>query len=146
MDYLTLKALHFISIVAWFAGLFYLPRLFVYHTQIQEPQTYALFCLMEWRLFHIIMIPAALSTFTTGAMLLYLLPPNYGLKAPHFHAKAFCLFLLYSYFFRCYLHLKDFEKQNNNHSERYFRIYNEIPTVLLCCIVFLIIFKPFASS
>ena len=143
MDYLTLKSIHIISIVAWFAGLFYLPRLFVYHSNLSpsEQKTYELFCLMEWRLYHQIMLPACLATVLSGVGL-FMKHPAYWQNQRFFFIKILCALLLFVYFIITYWHLRQFQKKKNAHSNTYYRCFNEIPTVLLITIITLIVIKP----
>ena len=141
--YLWIKALHIISMVAWFAGLFYLPRLFVYHCDISsnDHKTYALFSLMEWRLFHIIMLPACISTLITG-LALALWNRYYWIYSPSFWVKIISVVGVLAYFFCTYWHMQQFATQNNTYSSRYYRFFNEIPTLLLIIIVITIVVRP----
>ncbi|WP_058462604.1 protoporphyrinogen oxidase HemJ [Legionella adelaidensis] len=139
---LWVKAFHIIAMVAWFAGLFYLPRLFVYHSGTEEQQGSARFKIMERRLYYGIMWPAAILTTILGLLLVFFNLEYYS-KAGWLHAKVMFVLLLWGYHFYCGYFLKRFRRDNNKHSERFFRIYNEIPTVLLIVIVILVVVKPF---
>lgn len=138
---LIIKALHIISMVAWFAGLFYLPRLFVYHTEAKDKISSERFKVMEKRLFYFIMWPAAFFT-TLWGMLLISYYPHYYLKAGWMHAKFALVLVLWGYHFLCGHYLKQFLNGHNQHQARFYRIFNEVPTVLLILIVLLVVVKP----
>ena len=125
------------------AGLFYLPRLFVYHTQVQKTDaTYAIFLTMERKLLRFIMTPAMILTFLFGILLIWELGGMSALTGA-FHAKFLLVFLMagfQGYLGRCY---KTFLHQDNHKTEKFYRMINEVPTVLLIGIVFLVVFKPF---
>tara|TARA_A100001015_G_scaffold308084_1_gene405096 strand:+ start:306 stop:692 length:387 start_codon:yes stop_codon:yes gene_type:complete len=127
--------------VAWFAGLFYMPRLFVYHTKTHDDQSYQLFCTMEKRLYGIIILPATVMVLLTGTMLVYLNPVRY-LMAGYFRAKLLIVFLLLIFLVRCHWHMVQFLNHKNNYSEMYYRCFNEVPTVLLISAVVLVVVKP----
>lgn len=134
---LYIRAFHIISMVAWFAGLFYLPRLFVYHaTTPTEP-----FDVMERRLYYGIMWPAAIATTVFGFMLIYF-NPTYYLSARWMHLKLGLVVVLWGYHLLCGRYRKQFACQKNRHSPLYYRFFNEIPTVLLVLIVVLVVVKP----
>ena len=140
--YLLFKSLHLISMVAWMAGLFYLPRLFAYHTKAtQGSEADELFQTMERKLLRIIMNPAMISTFIFGLALAYIIGfKNLGIW---FHIKFTLVLILagfHGYLAKC---RKQFIQGNNQHSFRFFAIINEIPTLLLVAIVFLVVFKYF---
>lgn len=146
--YLWLKALHIVALVAWFSGLFYLPRLFVYHTQIKNDNlnyqtSYYRFCTMEYRLYRYIMTPAAIMTTVLGLWLLH----SYASAALKYsgwlHAKISLVFFLWMYHLHCGQLVKRFRAEQNRYSEKFYRIYNEIPTILLISIVILAVVKPF---
>lgn len=138
---LYIKAFHIISMVAWFAGLFYLPRLFVYHADTQDAISLSRFKIMEKRLYYGITWPAALITTLLG---LWLISYNLGyyLRAGWMHEKLSLVALLWAYHLLCGHYLKAFAQDNNQKSVRFFRIYNEIPTLLLISIVILVVVKP----
>ncbi len=129
-----IKAFHLITMVAWFAGLFYLPRLFVYHAQASDEISLARFKVMERRLYYGIMWPAALMTTGFG---LSLLSVNwfYYLHAPWMHIKLGLVVLLWGYHLSCGYYLQRFRQRNNKHAALFFRVWNEVPTVLLIGIV-----------
>ena len=140
--YLLFKALHLIAIISWMAGLLYLPRIFVYHVENSEKEeTTKIFETMEKRLYFYIMRPAMVLTWLFGIMLIY----NIWHEVFSYlwiQVKLFLVILLtiyHEYLGKC---LKTLKLGTNKRSSRFFRIINEIPTVLLIFIVFVIIFKP----
>ncbi len=140
MMFLIYKALHVIAMVAWFAGLFYLPRLFVYHSQAKDKVGIARFKVMESRLYYAITWPAALATSFLGLGLLSLNWPYYR-HAGWMHAKLTLVLLLWVYHLSCGHYLKCFAKNKNTKTTLFFRIFNEVPTLLLIAIVFLVELK-----
>jgi putative membrane protein len=139
---LILKALHIISMVAWFAGLFYLPRLFVYHADAQDKISIDRFKIMERRLYYGITWPAAILTTILG-LLLITYNPDYYLKAAWMHAKLTLVVLVWAYHLGCGHFLRQFTVDRNKRRARFYRIFNEVPTVLLIVIVLLVVVKPF---
>ncbi|KTD62730.1 protoporphyrinogen oxidase HemJ [Legionella shakespearei] len=139
---LLIKAFHIIALVAWFAGIFYLPRLFVYHADANDPISIARFKIMERRLYYGITWPASLLTTLLGILLLSFNLPYY-MKAGWMHAKLSLVILLWIYHFACGHYLKLFAADKNLKKPRFFRIFNEIPTLLLIGIVLLVVVKPF---
>jgi len=139
---LVVKAFHIMAIVAWFAGLFYLPRLFVYHAQAQDEISIVRFKVMERRLYYGITWPAALLTTVLGLILISY-NPAYYLKAGWMHAKFFLVMLLWVYHLSCGHLARKFARDENKHSSSFYRIFNEIPTLLLIAIVLLAVVKPF---
>jgi protoporphyrinogen IX oxidase len=139
---LVLKAFHIIAMVAWFAGLFYLPRLFVYHASAKDELSIKRFKLMEKKLYYGIMWPAAILTTVLG---FWLLAVNilYYLRAGWMHAKLALVLLLWLYHLGCGHFLKLFAKEKQTHRALYFRVFNELPTLLLIAIVLLVVVKPF---
>ena len=139
--YLTLKAIHIIAVVSWMVGLLYLPRLFVYHVENKNEQTSKVFKVMEKKLMKIIMNPAMIITWITGLSIWWIL----GLESIFslWLSLKFILVLALSgyhgFLSKC---LKDFELDRNLRTSKFFRIINEIPTIILIIIVFLVIFKP----
>ena len=138
---LEIKALHIIAMVAWFAGLFYLPRLFVYHSESHDVISLARFKIMEWRLYYAITWPAAVVTSVCG-LLLIAYSPGFYLKAGWMHAKFLFVLCLWAYHLVGGHYLKLFANDKNTKTTRFYRIYNEIPTVLLIGIVYLVVVKP----
>lgn len=123
-----------ISIVSWFAGLFYLPRLFVYHSNKNvKLNTSNTFKIMEYKLHYYIMYPSMIAVIITG---LYLKIFVIGWSFPlWFTVKFYCVVLLIFYHFLLTKHLNDFKNDKNKFSEKYFRFINEVPTILLIIIV-----------
>ena len=139
--YEWIKALHVIAVISWMAGMLYLPRLFVYHCEAETGSKQSeTFKVMERRLLKAIINPAMIVTWLAG---LYLVWAGQWYLSPWFHAK-FVLVLVMSgvhgFFSRW---VKDFAADRNRHSERFYRIINEVPTVLMLIIVSLAIVKPF---
>ena len=145
MLYLILKSFHLIGIVCWFAGLFYIVRLFIYHVealQQEEPSKSLLkrqFKIMERRLWYGITVPSMVVTVFCGIALLYLSP--YLMKAPNYwmHAKLTLIIGLLGYHFYCQKILNQLKTDNCKLTSHQLRGYNEIATLLLCGIVFLVI-------
>jgi putative membrane protein len=139
--YLTLKAIHIIAVVSWMVGLLYLPRLFVYHVENSNDQTSKIFKVMEKRLMKIIMNPAMIVTWITGLSIWWIL----GLETIFslwFSLKFILVLALSAYHGFLSKCLKDFESDRNIRSSKFFRFINEIPTIILILVVFLVIFKP----
>ncbi len=138
---LIYKALHLFFMVAWFAGIFYLPRLFVYHAISQGAECNAMLKTMERRLLYFV-TPFALLTLVFGGLLIH----QYGMawfKASHWlHAKLVLVALLYVYHGYCFKLLADFKHDRNTKSDRYYRIFNEAPVLLLLAIILLAVLKP----
>jgi protoporphyrinogen IX oxidase len=137
---LWIKALHVISMVTWFAGLFYLPRLFVYHADADDAVSHARFCVMERRLFILMTIGAA-ATIVFGVAMLVLSPAY--LKMGWLHAKLTLVALLIIYHGYCLKLSRDFAQGQNSRSAKWFRGFNEVPSLLLIGIVLLAVAKPF---
>ena len=143
---LWLKAFHVIGVVSWFAGLLYLPRLFVYHAQIQSPgrvedeKGNARFKIMERKLFMIMSIGALIAAGFGVAMLA--VTPDYLLMR-WLHLKLALVLLLVAYHGACFALLQHFAADRNARSERWFRVFNEAPALLLIGIVILVVVKPF---
>ena len=140
-SYLLLKSLHLIAVISWMAGLLYLPRIFVYHVENKKKkQTTDIFEVMEKRLFYYIMIPSMILTWLFGVTLVYL--NGLEILSQLWIQLKFVLVILLSifneYLGRCIYSLKN---NTNTKSAKYFRIINEIPTLLLILIVFLVVFK-----
>jgi putative membrane protein len=137
---LWLKAFHIIFVVTWFAGLFYLPRLFVYHTMTQEASGRERFKVMERKLFAIMTIGGSLAALF-GILLILRAPAL--LQSGWLHAKLTLVALLIAYHIACYRLLSAFRRDQNRRSERWYRIFNEVPALLLIAIVVLAVVKPF---
>ncbi len=137
--YVWIKALHIAFMVTWFAGLFYLPRLFIYHVQASGPDDRQRFTIMERRLFIIMTIGAAL----TWAFGLTLVALNPGLlHAGWFHIKMALLIGLVIYHYRCWSWISRLRKTNETAATKWLRWFNEIPTIFLLGIVILAVVKP----
>lgn len=138
---LMIKSFHIIAMVAWFAGLFYLPRLFVYHAQAADAVSLDRFCIMERRLYYAIMWPAAVLTSFFGVWLL-VDGWSYYRSAGWMHMKLLLVVVLWLYHLMCGHYVKCFAQKCNTRATRYFRFFNEIPTLLLVSIVLLVVLKP----
>jgi putative membrane protein len=137
---LWLKAFHVIAMVTWFAGLFYLPRLFVYHADAGDWISVERFRVMERRLLMIMTIGAVL-TLSLGLAMIVVWPAY--LKMGWLHAKLALVILLIAYHLTCHKFVRDFAHDRKTRSARWFRLFNEVPSVLLIGIVILAIVKPF---
>jgi|TARA_B110000305_G_scaffold61387_1_gene68093 putative membrane protein len=135
---LWLKAFHIIFMVTWFAGLFYLPRLFVYHAMSSDKISHDRFLVMEKKLFYGIMTPGGLLTVIFGVWLWL----DYNFFGFWLNVKIFMVLLLVVYHVICFKFLIDFKKNKNKHSHVFYRWFNEIPVILLIAIVFLVELKP----
>lgn len=139
---LTLKAFHIMAMVTWFAGLFYLPRLFVYHADTHDAPGIDRFKIMERRLYVITQI-GMLLTLALGIALMV----GYGMawfKASHWlHAKLTLVVLLIGYTHVCGAHVKRFARDANSKSAKYFRLFNEVPALFLVGIIYLAVARPF---
>jgi len=136
---LWLKALHVVFVVTWFAGLFYLPRLYVYHAQASDSISTQRFEIMERRLFAIMTMGAAASILFGGLMLIE--SPAY-LQMTWLKVKLLFVALVIAYHAYCYKLMRDFATQRNTRSSRWFRAFNEVPSLLLIVIVILAVVKP----
>ena len=141
-SYLLFKSLHLISVISWMAGLLYLPRIFVYHVENLENQnTSSIFKTMEKKLYFYIMTPAMILTWIFGLILISSLGPEF-FSATWIKLKLLLVILLTSYHFYLSKFLNDFKMDRNIKSSKFFRIINEVPTILLILIVFIVVFKP----
>jgi putative membrane protein len=136
---LWLKGFHVISVVTWFAGLFYLPRLFVYHADARDSISIGRFAIMERRLFAIMTI-GALATVGFGVAMLAAAPPYLGMD--WLRVKLLLVLLLIAHHLYCYKLMRDFAHNRNTHSARWYRGFNEVPSLLLVAIVLLAVVKP----
>ena len=140
--YLAFKALHLIAVISWMAGLLYLPRIFVYHAETKENIGQSeTFKLMEKRLFFYIMNPAMILSWIFG-ILLILSQGIISLDLLWMKIKLGLVIILTAYHFYLLAVLRDFQTDNNTKSSKFFRIINEVPTILLIIIIFVVIFKP----
>ena len=140
--YLLFKSLHLIAVISWMAGLLYLPRIFVYHVEnYQKKETTEIFETMERKLYFYIMRPAMLISWLFGTLLIYQIGFE-SFSQLWLQLKIFFVIILtvyHEYLGKCLVSLRD---GSNSKSSRFFRIINEIPTILLILIVFIVIFKP----
>ena len=140
--YLTFKALHLIAVISWMAGLLYLPRIFVYHTENQEEkQINKVFKIMEFKLYNYIMMPAMILSWIFGLILIGSIGFE-QLRSTWLIIKLILVIVLTIYHFFLGNCLNKFKNDENKYSSRFFRIFNEIPTILLILIVFIVVFKP----
>jgi putative membrane protein len=139
--YEWLKAFHIIAVIAWMAGMLYLPRLFVYHCEADVGSIQSeTFKVMERRLFRAIITPAMIATWVFG---LWLAWSGGWFKAPWLHAKLLLVILMSGVHGMLSRYVKDFAADRRRKSQKFFRILNEIPTVLMILIVILVVVKPF---
>ena len=139
--YLLYKSLHLISVISWMAGLLYLPRIFVYHSETKEVSQSETFKTMERKLYNYIMMPAMILSWVFGVLLIHSLGFSIFLEL-WMQIKTAAILLLTHYHFYLGKHLRMFASNNNNKSPKFFRIINEVPTILLIVIVFVVVFKP----
>ncbi len=138
---LWVKAFHIIAIICWFAGLFYLPRLFVYHAMSDDQISKDRFVIMETKLFWAITTPSAIIAIVLGMWLL-LNNPGFFLSFWWMHAKLALVLLLAVYHLACWRFMIAFKLDLNTHSHRFYRLFNELPVPLLVAIVVLIVVRP----
>ena len=139
--YLFFKSLHLIAVISWMAGLLYLPRIYVYHSEAKDESQKTIFKVMERKLYNYIMMPAMLLSWLFGILLIH----NLGFTVFSelwMQIKIISVIILTIYHFTLGKYLNDFVTDNNQKSGRFFRIYNEIPTIILIVVIFVVIFKP----
>ena len=136
---LWIKAFHIIVMVTWFAGLFYLPRLFVYHAITSDEAGVARFKVMERKLYFGIMTPGAVLTISFGLWLWL----GYGISGGWMHAKLLLVSVLIGYHLWCGKLVADFKRDRNRHSHVWYRWFNEFPVLILVAVVILVVVKPF---
>jgi putative membrane protein len=136
---LIVKSLHIIFMVTWFAGLFYLPRLFVYHAMSDDRASIERFKLMERKLFFGIMTPGGVLTVASGLWLWL----GWGFYGGWLHVKLLLVLVLIAYHIWCGKLLVDFRRGANHHSHVWYRWFNEFPVLILIAVVFLVVTKPF---
>lgn len=138
--YDIVKILHIVTVISWLAGLLYLPRIFVYHAQVEVgSEADKIFQIMEKKLLRYIMNPAMILVFIFG----FYLASQIGFEFTWLHIKLTLVFILAIFHHLLSRWRKDFEKGQNKHSQKFFRIVNEVPTLLMIAIVTLVILKPF---
>jgi putative membrane protein len=139
--YEWVKAFHIIAVIAWMAGMFYLPRLFVYHCKAEKGSVQSeTFKVMERRLLRAIINPAMIATWLFGLWLVWL----GGWAGAHwFHAKLALVIVMSGVHGMLSRYVRDFAADSNRHSDKFYRIINEVPTLLMIGIVLLVVLKPF---
>ena len=141
-SYLLFKSLHLIAVISWMVGLLYLPRIFVYHVEnINDDNSKKIFKIMEKKLYFFIMMPAMILSWIFGLILIFIVGPNI-LLILWTQIKLLLIVLLTFYHFYLGQCLKNLAIEQNNKTSKFFRIINEIPTILLILIVFIVVFKP----
>ena len=140
-SYLLFKSLHLIAVISWMAGLLYLPRIFVYHSENNNEIITTVFKTMERKLFYYIMTPAMILSWVFGLLLIHEIGFQ-QLAQLWLHLKLILVLLLTVYHFYLGLLLNQFRLDQNNKTSKFYRYINEIPTLLLILIVFIVIFKP----
>lgn len=141
-SYLLFKSLHLIAVISWMAGLLYLPRIFVYHVEnLNDQNSSSIFKTMERKLFFYIMMPAMILSWIFGFILILTIGTDVFFTL-WVKLKLLFVILLTIYHFYLSKLLKDFNLNRNTKSSKFFRILNEVPTILLILIVFIVIFKP----
>ena len=135
---LWVKSFHIIFVVAWFAGLFYLPRLFVYHPMSTDLPGIKRFKVMERKLYYGIMTPSAVLAVIFGLWLWL----GFGISGGWLHAKLALVVILIAYHLYCGRLLADFKHDRNRHGHVYYRWFNEIPVLILIAVVILVVVKP----
>ena len=143
--YLLFKSIHLIAVISWMAGLLYLPRIFVYHSESivnkKSEDLMSTLKVMERRLFIYIMNPAMIASWIFGGLLIHTIGiANYS--SLWFQLKLVFVIILTIYHFFLFQCLRKFTNNSNSYSPRFYRIINEIPTILLMIIVFIVVFKP----
>ena len=143
--YLLFKSIHLIAVISWMAGLLYLPRIFVYHSEAttnnKSEDLISTFKTMERRLFIYIMNPAMIVAWIFGLLLIHPIGID-NLSFIWLQLKLFFVVILTIYHFFLFQCLRKFAENNNSYSSKFYRIINEIPTILLIVIIFIVIFKP----
>ncbi|WP_237068614.1 protoporphyrinogen oxidase HemJ [Microbulbifer guangxiensis] len=139
---LWVKAFHLMAVVTWFAALFYLPRLFVYHAEAEDKLSRDRFCTMERRLYRGIALPSMIAVIALGIWLISF-NPSYYMSSGWMHAKLFFVVLLIGYHHVCGAYVRKFAAGTINRSPRFFRIFNELPVIALVAIMILAVVRPF---
>ena len=139
--YLLFKSLHLIAVISWMAGLLYLPRIFVYHSEAEDKSQKTVFKVMERKLYNYIMMPAMMLSWLFGVLLIHSLSFSVFLEL-WMQIKIISVVILTYYHFTLGKYLNDFALENNQKTSKFFRIYNEIPTLILIVVIFVVIFKP----
>ena len=139
--YLLFKSLHLIAVISWMAGLLYLPRIFVYHSEASHQSQKDVFKIMERKLYNYIMMPAMLLSWLFGVLLIHRL--GFAVFTELWmQIKTALVIILTYYHFLLGKYLSDFAIDSNKKTSRFFRIINEVPTIILIVVVFVVVFKP----
>ena len=139
--YLLFKSLHLIAVISWMAGLLYLPRIFVYHSETNDTSQKTVFKTMERKLYNYIMMPAMILSWLFGILLIHSL--GFSVFGELWmQIKIVSVVIMTYYHFTLGKYLNDFAIDNNQKTSKFFRIYNEIPTIILIVVIFVVIFKP----
>ena len=139
--YLLFKSLHLIAVISWMAGLLYLPRIFVYHSEASHESQKDVFKVMEKKLYNYIMMPAMLLSWLFGVLLIHSL--GFAVFAELWmQIKTVLVVILTYYHFLLGKYLNDFAINSNKKTSKFFRIVNEVPTIILIVVVFVVVFKP----
>ena len=139
--YLLFKSLHLIAVISWMAGLLYLPRIFVYHSETSNDSQKNIFKVMERKLYNYIMMPTMLLSWLFGVLLIHKIGFS-SFSELWMQIKIIAVIILTFYHFTLGKYLNDFAIDNNEKTSRFFRVYNEIPTVILIIVIFAVVFKP----
>ena len=139
--YLLFKSLHLVAVISWMAGLLYLPRIFVYHTEANHESQKDVFKVMERKLYNYIMMPAMLLSWLFGVLLIHSLGFEVFTEL-WMQIKSISVIILTYYHFLLGKYLNDFAINDNKKSSKFYRIINEVPTIILIVVVFVVVFKP----
>ena len=139
--YLLFKSLHLVATISWMAGLLYLPRIFVYHSEADHDSQRKIFKIMERKLYNYIMMPAMIISWLFGILLIHILGFSVFFEL-WMQIKTAAVVILTYYHFTLGKYLNDFANDSNQKTSKFFRIYNEIPTIILIVVIFVVIFKP----
>ena len=139
--YLLFKSLHLVAVISWMAGLLYLPRIFVYHSEAADDSQKKVFKVMERKLYNYIMMPAMLLSWIFGILLIHSLGFEIFSEL-WMKIKIVLVSILTFYHFLLGKYLSDFSLDNNQNPSRFYRIINEVPTIILIVVVFVVVFKP----
>ncbi len=139
--YLLFKSLHLVAVISWMAGLLYLPRIFVYHSEAEHESQKDVFKTMERKLYNYIMMPAMLLSWLFGVLLIHSL--GFGVFVELWmQIKIIAVTILTYYHFLLGKYLNDFAMNDNKKSSKFYRMINEVPTIILIVVVFVVVFKP----
>ena len=139
--YLLFKSLHLVAVISWMAGLLYLPRIFVYHSEATHESQKNVFKTMERKLYNFIMMPAMLLSWLFGVLLIHSLGFEVFTEL-WMQIKTISVIILTYYHFLLGKYLNDFAINDNKKSSKFYRIINEVPTIILIVVVFVVVFKP----